>query len=517
MRLIQYKALFLNEARGKLKELEDIFLQLEKQPDSNLRIDQTLGLLHALKGDSATMNFLQLANAVHAVEEFFLALKHGGARLTSSDSDHLFVLVDAFRGDLQHIEENDTEMDLGPSVAFTMRSKQAGPTHDRKDPSATVAESSAADVYAPLGSFVDVPTDSLEETLALANELIASNQQTQRLHKRGDTGGTTLGLFNLATRTSALRQAVIEMKMIPVRQYFVFLARLVRDLARQKKKFITFAFRDNQLRFERHVLDSLKEVCVQLIKNAIDHGFREGDSGTVTLTFSLKNDKIGLQVEDTGHGIDWAVLRKRAIAHGLLSSKAKLSQRKQYELLFIKGVSSRDRATLTSGRGIGLPLVRAAAESLGGRVEVASNPRGTRFDMYVSITPTLFRALTWQWGPYAFALPLFAVEKVIQLPHGPEVAAPKQISYRGTDVRIMDLYGALGIPGAHEAGLTDAVALLSVDGERTAIALPPGCIEQELILQPLASLARFRALSGVAVSEASTPVMIINHRTLSAL
>lgn len=517
MRLTQYKSLFLNEARTKLKELEDLFLQLEKEPHNTHRIDQALGLLHALKGDSATMSFLQMANAVHAVEEFFLTIKHGKSRLTPSASDNLFVMIDAFRNNLQHIEENETEIDLGPSVAFTMRSERTNSKIDLQGPSVPVVESSEAGTYAPLGSFVDVPTDRLEETLSLANELIASNQQTQRLHKRGDAGGTTLGLFNLATRASALRQAVIEMKMIPVRQYFVFLARLVRDLARQNKVFISFAFHDNNLRFERHILDSLKEVCVQLIKNAIDHGFREGDHGTVILTFSLKNDKIHLRVEDTGHGIDWSLLRKRAIAQGLLSPKAKLSSQKQHELLFVKGVSSRDRASLVSGRGIGLPLVRNVAESLGGHIEVASSVGGTDLDMYISITPTLFRALTWQWGPYALALPLFAVDKVIQLPHGPENAAPKQISYRGVMVRIIDLYGAIGIPGVHEAGLTDAVAILSVDGERKAIALPPGCVEQELILQSLASVARFSALSGVAVSETSTPVMIINDRSLGTI
>lgn len=517
MHLIQYKSLFLSTARTKLKELEDLFLQLEKEPGNNLRIDQVLSVLHALKGDSATMNFLQLANAMHTIEEFFLTIKHGSVRLNPSDSDNLFVMIDAFRSNLQHIEEHDTEIDLGPSVAFTMRQDRSRPRSDHHDSLAPVAESSEAGVYAPLGSFVDVSTDKLSEMLALANELIASDQQTQRLHKRGDAGGTTLGLFNLATRASALRQAVIEMKMIPVRQYFVFLARLVRDLARQKKVFITFEFHDNQLRFERHVLDSLKEVCVQLIKNAIDHGFHEGDHGTVTLTFSLKNDKLQLQVEDTGHGIDWPLLRKRAIAQGLLSAKTKLTEQKQFELLFVKGISSRERASLTSGRGIGLRSVWVVAESLGGNIQVASSAHGTRLDMYVSLTPTLFRALTWQWGPYALALPLFAVDKVIQLPHGPVTTAPKQVSYRGSVVRIMDLYGAIGIPGVHDVGLTDAIALVSVDGKRTAIALPPGCIEQELILQPLASLARFRAFSGVAVSEASTPVLVINHRTLEMI
>lgn len=517
MQLIQYKQLFLNESRTKLKEIEDLLFVLEKDAGDSNTVEDLLIALHALKSDAATMSYLHLANAVHSVEELLLSVKRGEHKFEHSDIDNLFMVVDAFRSDLVQIQKDNTEIDLGPATAFILRKLTSKPKRPASAPAQAEAPKTG-EVYAPLGSYVEVSTEQLDETLGTVNDIVASHQQLSRLIQKGDVGGVRAGLLNLASKASDMRQAIVTMKMIPVKQYFVFLSRLVRDLARQQKKFITFEFRDKNLRFERQVLESLREICVQLIKNAVDHGFLEGERGRVILSFEFKSDKIYVTVADTGHGIAWDALFHKGRAQRLFPKKAKLTADLKNSLLFEYGLSSKPAASLVSGRGVGLPLVKKVVDSLHGALSFETTSRGrgrgTRFSVTIPLSPTLFRALTWRWGAYYLALPLFVIEKVIQLPHDRPAKAGGLYVYRGKKIKYLNLESA-GIPhSAVQPASADAIAILSWEEERRALVLPAGVIEQELIMSTLSTLARFPKILGVAVSEESVPIIILNYRTL---
>ena len=188
-------------------------------------------------------------------------------------------------------------------------------------------------------------------------------------------------------------------------------------------------------------------------------------------------------------------------------------------MLFEHGLSSRTEASLTSGRGVGLPMVRAAVEKLNGSITFSTTSRGkgkgTRFDVSVPITPTLFRALTWRWGQYYLALPLFVVDKVIQLPVDKKRGPLKKIIHERHRLDVVNLARIFDLSGA-DAFIESAVtaAIISWGGQRIAVSLPSGVTEQELIMQSLSSLTSFRTVIGIAVSEDSLPIVILNYRTL---
>ncbi|MEK7584197.1 MAG: ATP-binding protein [Patescibacteria group bacterium] len=520
MQLPQYKKLFIAETRVKLKEFEDLLVLLEKDPAHASVIEKALMVLHSLKSYAATMSYLHLANAVHLVEEAFIRVKNRERKLSPSDIDSLFVVVDAFRSNLASIQQSNTEIDLGSATAFIMREGTPAPA-----PAAVAKKAIVAPVqdtqYEPLGSYVEVPTNELDAELDLVNDIVSINQQMLRLSQHDDMGGVKIAIHNLEARVSELRQSLISMKMIPVRQYFVFLSRLVRDIARQNRVFIKFELRDNNLRFERNVLDSLREICVQLVKNAVAHGFREGDRGTVRLIFEFKSGVIHMSVSDSGRGIDWGALSRRARSQHLLSRTTRLTPDAKFRILFEYGVSSKEVTTLVAGRGVGLPLVYSHVRTLQGSIayssESSGRKRGAHFEITIPLTPTLFRALTWHWGSYYFAIPLFVVDNVIQLHEGKPQPKRTTIRYKGSTVRFCDFQKLLGmaIPDADTVA-AEAVALIRVESKRVALRLPVGVTEQELIIEFLPSLKRFPLVAGVAVAEDSAPVVVLNHRALFA-
>src|SRR3989344_6494099 len=110
MQVMQYKQLFVSDARAKLKDIEDILVRLEKNIEDRKLAEQILLPLHSFKSAAATMNYLRLANSIHSVEELFVAAKQGSLRLTHQDLDNLFMVIDAFRSDVEQIRAADTEM-----------------------------------------------------------------------------------------------------------------------------------------------------------------------------------------------------------------------------------------------------------------------------------------------------------------------------------------------------------------------------------------------------------------------
>jgi two-component system chemotaxis sensor kinase CheA len=122
-----------------------------------------------------------------------------------------------------------------------------------------------------------------------------------------------------------------------------------------------------------------------VIRNMADHGFEleaerveqgKPQQNHVELRARLSEQGLIIEVSDDGRGIDWARLEERARQKGLpIDTTADL-----VDALFADGVSTADRVTETSGRGVGMSAVRQSCQELGGTISVHSERgRGTRF------------------------------------------------------------------------------------------------------------------------------------------
>lgn len=142
---------------------------------------------------------------------------------------------------------------------------------------------------------------------------------------------------------------------------------------------IEVAIHDNRVRLPREGLVPFWSALVHVIRNAVDHGLMARRGGICRLELATTRSESGVvvSVSDNGPGIDWDGLRARARAQGLPSETSD----DLLEALFHDGVTTRDTATETSGRGVGLASVRQACRAIGVEIAVASSPTaGTRFD-----------------------------------------------------------------------------------------------------------------------------------------
>ncbi len=126
---------------------------------------------------------------------------------------------------------------------------------------------------------------------------------------------------------------------------------------------------------------------VHAVRNAVDHGIESPDEraatgkkphGSIELATRLREDDFVISITDDGRGVDWARVKTRALKLGLPTD----GENALRDALFCDGVSTADRITDLSGRGLGMGALREATQSLGGTVEVTTSPgAGTKLSM----------------------------------------------------------------------------------------------------------------------------------------
>ncbi|MGH7349744.1 MAG: hybrid sensor histidine kinase/response regulator, partial [Candidatus Rokuibacteriota bacterium] len=221
--------------------------------------------------------------------------------------------------------------------------------------------------------------------------------------------------------TAALRKEVARARMVPIGRLFTRVAQQVREAARATGKVVTLTVSGESAEVDNGVIEQIADPLLHLIQNAVGHGIEpagERESrgktaqGHVTLSASQEGGFIVVQVEDDGRGIDADLLRRRAVERGLLpaAEAATLPDLEALNLIFVPGFSTASEVTQTSGRGVGLDVVRTNVSRLNGEIHVATEPgRMTRFVLKLPLTVAIADALMVRCGPETLAFPLSAV------------------------------------------------------------------------------------------------------------
>lgn len=221
--------------------------------------------------------------------------------------------------------------------------------------------------------------------------------------------------------TAALRKEITRARMVPIGRLFTRVAQQVREAARATGKTVTLTLRGESAEVDTSVIEQVADPLLHLIQNAIGHGIEPAAErerlgkpaqGRLTLSASQAGGFILVEVEDDGRGIDAGLLRRRAVEQGLLpaAEAAALSDRDALNLIFVTGFSTAAAVTRTSGRGVGLDVVRTNVSRLNGEIHVETEPgRMTRFVLKLPLTVAIADALMVRCGPETLAFPLTAV------------------------------------------------------------------------------------------------------------
>ena len=224
-----------------------------------------------------------------------------------------------------------------------------------------------------------------------------------------------------------LREQILGIRMQPLAVVFETVPRPVRDLARQFGKEVDLAITGGEVELDRRIIEALGEPLLHLIRNMLDHGLelpaaREAAGkparGRLAIRACAKGNRVVLEVEDDGVGMNPTTLRETAVRKRLLKPEAAeaLSDAEALDLIFLPGFSTSRLITDVSGRGIGMEVVRKVIERLRGSVAVESTPgRGTRVILDLPFSLAMLPVLFVRTGGVMYAIPAGAVDRVVKL------------------------------------------------------------------------------------------------------
>jgi chemotaxis protein histidine kinase CheA len=328
-------------------------------------------------------------------------------------------------------------------------------------------------------------------------------------------------------RLALVRDGAMGLAMVPVRRVVTAFPRLVRDVASSTGKDVRLNLVGEDVELDKKVLDGVADALKHLVINAVDHGCETPDErvaadkpvrATVTVSAKAAGGTVVLEVADDGRGIDEDVVRATAIERGLLPAGSTLGGAQLFQLLFLASFSTSPTVTSTSGRGVGLDVVKTAVDDLGGTIDVFSElGAGTSFVLTLPITLGVLRCLIARVGSERYAVPVPAVIESLSLRDVAveTVAGVPVVVRHGVTVPLLDLGSALGVEGEREPR---AALVVRNGGASDLIAWSVDRLEGELelVVKDLGSfVGRLPLVTGATIDGDGSVVCLIDLREIS--
>jgi len=274
---------------------------------------------------------------------------------------------------------------------------------------------------------IRIGMDQLDLFMNLIGELVISKSRLSQIasvHKLEDLSETASTVDRLTTE---LQDKIMAIRMIPMKHVFDRFPRMIRDLARDSGNKINLVIKGDGIELDRTILDEIGDPLVHLLRNSIDHGIETPDvrqangkpeEGTVDLIAERTRDHVLITVRDDGKGIDPQVMRNAAVRKGLKTQAEVdvLDDKEAVDLLFLAGLSTAEKITNVSGRGVGMDVVKSTIEKLNGSVEIFSEMgKGSTFNLRLPLTMAIVKALFIGTGKEIYAIPIINIVETISL------------------------------------------------------------------------------------------------------
>lgn len=277
--------------------------------------------------------------------------------------------------------------------------------------------------------------ERLDNLMNLVGELITDRNHLKKIHSRvarnnSNDDQIAETITHLGRITDQLQEEVMHIRMLPISSSFGKFPRMVRDMSQKIGKPIDVVIHGEETEMDRSMIEEINDPLIHLVRNSVDHGIESPEErraagkperGTITLTARHEQGRIILTVEDDGGGIDGEKLRKSAVQKGLITPEeaAALTEDQSIDLMFMAGLSTAQKVTDISGRGVGLDIVSTNIQRVNGSIQVETQiGRGTQFKIVLPLTLAIVPALLVKVADATFAIPLVMITETLRLEQG---------------------------------------------------------------------------------------------------
>ena len=367
----------------------------------------------------------------------------------------------------------------------------------------------------------------LDNLMNLIGELVITRGRLVQL--AADSSDTAL--VETVTQTSRLvadlQDEIMTSRMVPVWQVFDRFPRLVRDAAHSVHKQVDFRIEGKEVELDRSMLDEVGDPIVHLLRNAVDHGIEppaerkakgKPEVGRLTLSALRDRSAVAIRVSDDGRGIDRARVLRRAQEHGLVeSSRTELSDEELLRIISRPGFSTAEQVTDLSGRGVGIDAVYNRVRSLGGAVDIRTEPgKGTTVTLRLPLTLAIVRSLLARIGEETYAVPMTHVSETVELVPSilRTVKGKEVLMLREEVLPVLRMRQMMGFEGAVVHG-REQVVVVELAERRAALVVDALIGQQEIVVKQFDGVRDGLSLfGGATILGDGVPALIIDVGSL---
>ena len=293
----------------------------------------------------------------------------------------------------------------------------------------------------------------------------------------------------------------MKVRMLPISRLFNRYPRLIHDLLKDSEKKIQLQFRGEETELDRMIIEQLADPMIHIIRNAVDHGIETCDdrkqkgkpeSGVLLLEAYHEGSNVVIEVTDDGKGIDLSRIRQKLVEKQLADRETleRMDQPALIDMIMLPGFSTTDQITHTSGRGVGMDVVKRNIEKINGLLEVDTRQDvGTRIRIKIPLTLAIIPALMIRCGGRRFTVPLSTVQETFRLDRGEifTVDGSEVMHLHEAPLPLVRLTDLLNIPVLPPSAMAERffVVVVKSAAGRTGFIVDTLLGRQEVVIKPM--------------------------------
>lgn len=387
--------------------------------------------------------------------------------------------------------------------------------------------------------FLRVDEEKVNRLMNLISELVVAKNSLLYLLKKVEREYGIASLskemkiqYSVINRISEeMQDAIMQVRMIPVATVFQRFPRLVRDLSKKLGKNVKLHIEGEDTEADKNVIEALTDPLIHLVRNSLDHGVElpeeriakgKPETATITLRAKQEADRVIIQVEDDGRGIDPEKIKIKAYEKGLITEEelSKIKDDEVLNLIFLPGFSTKEETSELSGRGVGMDVVRTMVERFNGTVSVSSEKdRGTTVTMALPLSMAVSHVMLIEAAGRKYAFPLDVISETVRIREEDihTFKGEMVVSLRGKVLPLFFLNDLLDLkaPALKNENNEYATVVINLKGEMFAVIVDSLLGTADIILKPFKGfLSSLRVFSGTAILGDGSVLLVINPKEL---
>ncbi|MBF0361292.1 MAG: chemotaxis protein CheA [Oligoflexia bacterium] len=510
---------FLADANEQLEILDSNLMIIENFPQNPGALDAIFRCYHTIKSSSAILQFNEIEKLAHKMESLLVLLRDLKIKYEGEIEN---ISINCFKALKERINEIRAG-NLNPSKKIIIKfndiisainrigidGKDEKEQNNSSTPTTntnTTDTNTTVTASTPIDNMIKVNIDRLDRLIDTIGELVIAESmvsQSPDLNLISSGSEVFKHLDHLNKITRSLQEIGMSLRMVPLKQTFKKLIRIIRDVSKGLHKEISYTTFGEDTEVDKTVVDKINDPLVHMVRNSIDHGIEsnvedrisngKAACGKLEIKACHKGGNIWIEIKDDGRGLDKDKILKKAIEKNIIRAGQNLSEKEIFALIFRPGFSTAEKVTDISGRGVGMDVVRRNIEELHGHIDIDSEKgKGTTFRIRIPNTLAIIEGMVIEVNKERYIIPTQYIERAVRIECNqimrPFNGGNEIVIMDGENLPLFKLGNFYNVNGPIKNTEDGIVLILDDSGKKIALLVDQILKKQQFVIKQLNSM-----------------------------